>query len=108
MSSHIAKSDWDHVTDLAYEVANSSSIDDQVLCASRREALLAFLRDLEKKYGEHPAIMATIGDFLEDEKARREYYRRALRLARLYGDQKEEAEILDSIAKLNEESQKSG
>ncbi len=100
MKPEIAKSDWDQVTELACEVVNASSMDDDILSQSKLSRLFDVLDSLEEKYGEHPSITATRGDFTEDATEALIHLQKALSLARFYQDEEEEAEILDSIENL--------
>ena len=47
----IAKIDWDRVHELACEIANEASQEDNVLAESKTEALMCVLKKLETKYG---------------------------------------------------------
>jgi len=102
MPKGISKADWDHVTELACDVVNASEAEDAVWNASATNALLAYLQKLLQQYGDHPSILSTIGDFLDDPGERMSYYERALSLARERGDRAEEQETLDSIKHLKE------
>lgn len=97
MKPRIEKSDWNRVHELACDIVNASSIDDQILVDTIRESLFSVLEELEEKYGEHPSIIATRGDFSESGDEAMVHFQKALKLARFYNDKEEEAEILDSI-----------
>lgn len=102
MKPRIEKADWDRVTELACDVVDASAMEDEILKQSKLAGLFAFLDDLESKYGPHPSIIATRGDFTEDPLEALQYLQKALTLARYYDDRFEEEEILDSIENLKE------
>lgn len=103
MPKGISKSDWDQVTELACDVANASEAGDDKREAAASSKLLQYLSDLEEKYGEHPSIISTIGDFADGFEERMSYYERALALAREQGNTREEQETLDSIRHLKDD-----
>jgi hypothetical protein len=103
MKPRIVKSDWDQVHELACDIVNAIAMDDEILSQSRRVSLLDLLNDLEQKYGEHPSIIATRGDFCENRDESMACFQKALKLARFYKDEIEEIEILDSINNLEKE-----
>ena len=102
MPRGITKPDWDRVEQLAWEVVNTSEAGDDLSNASAVSELLQYLQKLLQKYGDHPSILSTIGDFLDDPDERMTYYKKALELAREHGDKAEEEETLDSIKHLKE------
>jgi len=102
MPQGITKPDWDRVTDLACDVVNASEAGDDVSCALANTELLKYLQALRLKYGDHPSILSTIGDFLENPIERMAYYEKALTIAREQGNTTEEEETLDSIKHLKE------
>jgi hypothetical protein len=99
----IKKDDWDKVHELACEVVNATLGDDEVLRESRNEELLATLNELRIKYGEHPSILGTLGDFTENTKERMALYSKALGRAKELNYQDEIDEIEDSIHTLENE-----
>lgn len=103
MPEGIEKPDWDTVHQLAVDAANAALMEDDVLLASRNTAMLDLLGDLQRKYGDHPSILATIGDYLDDPVDRRRQYTKALAVARAQGNQSEIEEIEDSLRNLEEE-----
>ena len=103
MPEGIDKSDWDTVHQMACDVANASLLEDDVLRASRNTAMLDLLGNLQKKYGDHPSILATIGDYLDDPADRRRQYTKALSIAKAQGKQYEIEEIEDSLKDLEKE-----
>ena len=98
----IAKFDWDRVHQLACEIANASSQEDEVLMDSRTEALMCVLNELEAKYGTCSKITATIADYAEEER-RLLLYQQALRQAKSEGDAENEQLILNSLAEIPDE-----
>lgn len=100
MPKGISKDDWDVVHQLACDIVNASAAGDDVLSQSRTVEVIATLEDLLKKYGAHPSLLATIGDYLEDASERMVYYRKALALAKAQAYTEEIEEILDSISDL--------
>jgi hypothetical protein len=98
----IAKPDWDRVHELACDIVNASSAEDGVLTASKTEALMSVLSELEAKYGPCAKITATVADFTEEKDESPRLYQEALRLARAEGDAEEERLILESIAEMSE------
>src|SRR5687768_2471737 len=102
MKPHIEKVDWDQVTELACDVVNASAMDDEILQQAKLAGLFALLNDLEAKYGPHPSIIATRGDFTENPAEALLHLQEALTLARYYDDRVEQEEILDSIESLKE------
>jgi hypothetical protein len=88
--------DWDRVHELACEIANAASQEDDVLIESKTEALMCVLNALEVKYGPCSRITATIADYAEEER-RPAIYRRALSQAKAEDDRENEKMILDSL-----------
>jgi hypothetical protein len=100
---HIAKPDWDRVHELACDIVNALSIEDHVLVASKTEALMGVLGELEAKYGPCSKITATIADFTEEKDDRQRLYQEALQQAKAEGDLEEERLILESITEMSDE-----
>jgi len=100
----IAKVDWDLVHELACEIANASCQDDDVLAASKIEALMCVLKELEAKYGVCSRITATIADYAEKDR-QLSLYREALSQAKAEGDAENERMILDSLAEISHEEE---
>jgi hypothetical protein len=98
----IAKFEWDRVHQLACEIANASSQEDDVLADSKTETLMCVLKELEAKYGISSRITATIADYAEEEK-RLLLYHEALRQAKAEGYTENEQLILDSLAEIRSE-----
>jgi hypothetical protein len=97
----IAKVDWDRVHELACEIANATSQDDDVLAESKTETLMCVLKELEAKYGVCSRITATIADYAEDGR-QLSLYREALSQAKAEGDVENEKLILDSLAEIGD------
>lgn len=95
----IEKGDWDQVHEIACEIVNASSLQDNVLHESKIEALFDVLRALEKKYGTCSRITATFADYSKEED-RAKLYRAALTQARSEGDGENERLILESLEEL--------
>jgi hypothetical protein len=104
MPRGIEKTDWNEVHQLACDIANAAMQEDDVLAESKTEALLELLRMLLEKYPEHPSLIATIGDYLEDNLDRRAHYMKALAIARRWQYLEEIREIEDSLAELDDMS----
>jgi len=102
MKPSIEKADWDRVHEMACGIVNATSIGDGILSESKHESLFSVLDELEAKYGKHPSIIATRGDFTDDRNEALSLFQQALVLARFYEDKEEEEEILDSIKNLNQ------
>ena len=100
--TRIAKADWDRVHELACEIANASSQEDDVLAESKTEALMCVLKELEAKYGVCSRITATVVDYAEED-CQLSLYREALSQARAEGDVENEKLILDSLVEIGDE-----
>jgi hypothetical protein len=95
----LAKADWDRVHELACEIANATTQDDDVLADSKTEAMMCLLKELEAKYGPCSRITATIADYSEEHR-QLSLYREALSQAKAEGDAENEKLILDSMAEI--------
>jgi hypothetical protein len=98
----IDKLDWEAVHELACDVASAAMEDDEGLLAAMNAAMIDLLSKLNAKYGDHPAILATMADYLDDTNDRRAWYLKALAIAKEQGDQAEIDEIEDSLRTLAE------
>ncbi|MFW5883654.1 MAG: hypothetical protein ACOCVG_04730, partial [Verrucomicrobiota bacterium] len=85
-------------------VVNASLQGDEILTESKNESLLAFLGELRERYGEHPSILATIGDYTEDNEARMTIYQAALQRAIELNYESEIDLVKESIQELKDES----
>lgn len=103
MPKGIDKSDWDMVHQMAVDAANAAIMDDNVLLDFKIVAMLDLLSRLQKKYGDHPSLIATIGDYLGNPIDRRKQYEKALAIAKEQQYQEEIEEIEDSLRKLEKE-----
>ena len=100
MPEGIEKEDWDVLHQLAVDGVNAAMMEDEVLMASRNVVILDYLEVLQKKYGDHPSILATKGDYLDDPAERKETYLKALAIAKKQNKQDEITEILESLNEL--------
>ncbi len=66
MSDGINKRDWDKVRAIACRIANSSMKDDKSSCHLWKKDLMTCLDNLENKYGILPSLIATRGDFCDN------------------------------------------
>jgi len=66
MPKGIDKLDWDKVHQLLLDVVNASAIDNDPSYKLKQKILLDFLFELNNKYINHPSILATVGDFLDE------------------------------------------
>lgn len=103
MPRGIKPDDWDVVTQIACDIVNADAIDDEILSDSHMQRMLDTLNEFRGRYGDHPALLATIGDYAKSPAEKRKYYLRALRIARDLRDQDEVNEILDSLQQLESE-----
>lgn len=101
--TEITQEAWSEVHQKACDIANASTMDDDVLVASHTAAMLDILDTLQRDFGRQPAIIATRADYVEGIESKRQLFAEALALARELGDKTEEAEILDSLHTLNHE-----
>jgi len=96
-SDGISTEDWDRVHDLALAVVNAEDgSDDEHVC---RETLLAYLAELEERYGPRPSILATRADYLtNDTSGRIDLLQRAYALASEVDDIRNQFHIAASLA----------
>lgn len=99
----ISEEAWSRVSEKAYDVANAAMADDDVMLEVYRGQMRELLEELEEEWGEHPWILDTRADYLDDPKERRQLYERALSLARKWENQDEVDTILQSLQDLEEE-----
>ena len=66
--------EWDRVSEAALPVVNAGLADDMVLRESAIVHLWEVLDDLERKFGQHPVIVETRADFVDDERERIRLY----------------------------------
>ncbi len=72
------KAEWDAVSHAALPVVNAGLADDDVLRASHLVGLLDVLAQLRARYGDHPVLLETEADFLEDHGQRLALYQQAV------------------------------
>jgi hypothetical protein len=72
------RAEWDAVGHAALPVVNASLADDDVLRASHLVGLLEVLARLRARYGDHPVLLETEADFLEDDGQRLALYEQAV------------------------------
>ncbi len=82
-----SKAEWISVNDAALPVVNAGLTEDAVVRASHLVGLLDVLADLRARHGEHPALLETEADFIEDDGERVSLYRRAASVAEANGIQ---------------------
>jgi hypothetical protein len=75
------QADWQRVEDASRAVTNATMADDAVLRASQFAELVAVLEELRERYGDHPILLETEADFLDDPSLQLHLYRSAIRLA---------------------------
>jgi hypothetical protein len=75
------QADWQRVDDVSTDVTNAALADDAVLRASQFAELVAVLEELRERYGDHPILLETEADFLDEPSLRVDLYRSAIRLA---------------------------
>ena len=75
------KIEWQQVQDSALALLNATFADDKVLRASLFEDLSAVLDELRMRYGDHPILRETEGDFTDDPLQRVSAYKSAVRAA---------------------------
>ncbi|MEM1443605.1 MAG: hypothetical protein AAGF67_14765 [Verrucomicrobiota bacterium] len=102
MPRGIDPKDWEVISEIACDIVNAEMIEDDILTNSYTLRMLDTLNGFRKRYGDHPALLATIGDYLESPAERKRYYHRALQIARETNDLEEVDEILDSLRQLEE------
>jgi hypothetical protein len=73
-----SESEWDRVNKAAAAVTNATLQDDDVLAASKLVELQLLLASLRDVHGEHPILLETEADFLNDPAERRELYLQAI------------------------------
>lgn len=76
-----SRQEWDEVADAALPVVNAGLMDDNVVRASHLVDLLDVLARLRERYGDHPILLETEADFVEETGERVALYRRALEAA---------------------------
>jgi hypothetical protein len=77
--------EWGAVVEATRLVVNATLADDDVLQASHFVALQIVLTDLRGRYSDHPALLETEADFLEDVEARVALYEKAKKISLAHG-----------------------
>ncbi len=75
------QSEWQRIEDVCRSMVDAILVDDSVLEASLYAELMVRLQELRERYGEHPVLLETAGDFSGDSLMQIELYRRAIQLA---------------------------
>lgn len=104
MPRGLNKSDWDSVHETVCEFVNATLAEDDIIAESRNEALMVLFKSLKEKYGDHPSIIATEADFMDDDEQRLAIYKKALEIVKKMNYKEEVDEIIDSIGNLNYDS----
>lgn len=79
------EAEWAAVKDAALPLVNAGLTDDPVLCSSLLIGLLDVLAGLRARHGDHPVLLETQADFVEDNAERVALYRRAAGVAAAHG-----------------------
>ncbi len=79
------KAEWMPVRDTLLSLVNAGLADDDVLRASYLVEVIELLAALRERHGEHPVLLETEADFIDDEDERVELYRRAAGIATANG-----------------------
>lgn len=101
----ITKAAWGRVIEKACDVANATRTDNDPMFEVYREQMRDILDDLEAEFGLHSEILDTRADYTDDPQERRRLCMRALELAREKMDQDEIETILESLRKLDRNTQ---
>lgn len=91
----ISKKDWDTVHELSVDIVNARGEAEANILTKR---LLAYLKELEDKYGPLPSILATRADYVSDPGEKLSCLRQAYALAEATCDTTNMAEIAHSLA----------
>jgi hypothetical protein len=73
-----SETEWARVSEAARAVTNAALQDDEVLAASKLVELQLVLGSLRDTYGDHPVLLETEADFLNDSAQSCELYLRAI------------------------------
>ncbi len=95
----ISAEDWDRVRELAAEVANATT-EDEDEAAEQRRRVIALLDELEAKYGVLPSILATKAEYSDDVLSGLALLERAFSLAVTRGDSMNQMLTSSSIAQV--------
>ncbi len=83
--STVTEAEWNPLKDLANSILNAFYADDEVLEASLRLEMRNLVAGLQERYGDHPVLLETMADYMEDAAERTLLYRRAVELAEAHG-----------------------
>jgi hypothetical protein len=97
-SDGIADDDWDRVHQLAVDIVNCSTAEDEAGEALAHASLVALLDQLDEKYGPKPSLLATRADYVESHDDRERLLLAAYEEARRMGDDKSQELTADSLA----------
>ena len=75
------EAEWATAREAIWGIVKAGSIEDTVVEASCLVELLEVLTTLRKRYGDHPVLLETEADFIDDESERIELYQRAIDIA---------------------------
>ena len=94
----ISDKDWDRVHELAVEIVNAGEGEEG---AGYTAQLLAYLDQLEQKYGLLPSLLATRADYVAEARESLALLERAYQLARERQDHKNLVYITSSLASIH-------
>ena len=97
----ISTEDWDRVHELALQVVNATTGDDEEASAAATRQILTLLDDLERKYGPLPSLLATRADYVETPSERQHWWEAAHEQALARGDRKNLVWIAASLAEFH-------
>lgn len=76
-----SQADWDRVGKAALPCLNATLAGDRALVKSTEKVLRELLRELRRKYGDHPVLLETEADFTENKRRKRALYEQAIQSA---------------------------
>jgi hypothetical protein len=76
-----SEEEWSRVNQAAADIVNQGLMDDPVLRDAGVAEMCAILNDLRQRHGEHPILLETQADFLNDNVESQSLYRQAIALA---------------------------
>jgi len=75
------KAEWIPVRETLLSLVNATLAEDDILRSSYLAEVLELLAALKERHGDHPVLLETEADFIDEEDARVELYRRAAGIA---------------------------
>ncbi len=96
----ISAADWDKITELAADIANATSSDDELLISEYTRQILLLLEQMEEKYGALPSILATRADYIDDQFESLRLLTRAFDIAATRKDSKNCTFVASSISRI--------